>query len=48
MRKTIFLIEESYCCKRWKSVTIIPVDDVIYIEAYDDYVKVHIQEWLLS
>ncbi|HCI59160.1 MAG: LytTR family transcriptional regulator DNA-binding domain-containing protein [Bacteroidetes bacterium] len=24
-------------------ITIIPVDDVIYIEAYDDYVKVHIQ-----
>jgi two-component system LytT family response regulator len=24
-------------------ITIIPVDDVIYIEAYDDYVKVHTQ-----
>lgn len=29
--------------KDGSKITIIPVDDVIYIEAYDDYVKVHTQ-----
>ena len=29
--------------KDGSKITIIPVDDVVYIEAYDDYVKIHTQ-----